>query len=107
MAKRFELYFATLTKTLIAYGILDSCFKLRNTGSQVRWIRWSNNNLSGMVQRAVLNGSNSVWRQFKAAVPKGSILRTLLFILFINDIVSDINASIKLFADDTSFCRDS
>jgi hypothetical protein len=32
----------------------------------------------------------------------GSILGPLLFLLFINDIVTDIKASIKLFADDTS-----
>jgi hypothetical protein len=30
------------------------------------------------------------------------ILGPLLFLLFINDIVTDIKASIKLFADDTS-----
>jgi hypothetical protein len=31
-----------------------------------------------------------------------SILGSLLFLLFINDIVTDIKASITLFADDTS-----
>ena len=32
----------------------------------------------------------------------GLYIRSLLFLLFINDIVTDIKASIKLFADDTS-----
>ena len=50
----------------------------------------------------VINGSNSDWLSINAGVPQGSILGSLLFIIFINDIVQDIDAQIKLFADDTS-----
>jgi ABC-type antimicrobial peptide transport system ATPase subunit len=50
----------------------------------------------------VFNGSNSNWIPIRAGVPQGSILNSLLFITFINDIVNEINAEIKLFADDTS-----
>ena len=35
-------------------------------------------------------------------MPQGSILGTLLFLVFINDILEEINSSIRLFADDTS-----
>jgi hypothetical protein len=41
----------------------------------------------------VLNGSKSKWKTLNAGV---------LFLLFINDIVTDSKESIKLFADDTS-----
>jgi hypothetical protein len=58
--------------------------------------------LSNRKQRVVINNSNSQWRDIKAGVPQGSILEPLLFIIFINDIVTDIQSTIKLFADDTS-----
>jgi hypothetical protein len=35
-------------------------------------------------------------------MPQGSILGPLFFIIFLNDIVIDIQSTIKLFADDTS-----
>jgi hypothetical protein len=50
----------------------------------------------------IINGSNSNCLPVKAGLPQSSILGPLLFIIFINDIVSEINAEIKLFADDTS-----
>jgi hypothetical protein len=53
-------------------------------------------------QRVVINNSTSSWRDINAGVPQGSILGPLLFIVFINDILTDINSTMKLFADDTS-----
>ena len=37
-----------------------------------------------------------------AGLPQGSLLGLLLFLVYINDIVTDIDSNIRLFADDTS-----
>ena len=58
--------------------------------------------LSDRHQRVVLNGQSSKWSHIKAEVPQGSILRPLLFLVYINDLPEGLTTSAKLFADDTS-----
>jgi hypothetical protein len=53
-----------------------------------------------MIVNMVIYTTN--WLPVRAGVPQSSIPDTLLFFIFINDIVNEINAEIKLFADDTS-----
>ena len=50
----------------------------------------------------VLNGQHSSWRDESAAVPQGSILGPLLFLVYINDLSNGLKPNLKLFADDTS-----
>ena len=50
----------------------------------------------------VLPGVFSHWTDLKAGVPQVSILGPLLFLIYINDTVRNINSSIRFFADDTS-----
>ena len=65
-------------------------------------LRWFTNYLKDRKQRVVIPGAKSNWNYIQAGVPQGSILGPILFLIYINDIVSDIQANIRLFADDTS-----
>ena len=57
--------------------------------------------LTDRKQRVLLNGKSSNWDIISAGVPQGSVLGPLLFLIYINDIVHNVECDIKLFADDT------
>ena len=76
--------------------------KLRAAGVTGEILNWLKNYLSDRKPRIVLPGAVSDWLFIGAGVPQGSILGPLLFLLYINDLVTDIVSNIRLSADDTS-----
>ena len=49
----------------------------------------------------ITEGFSSNWENTQAGVPQGSVLGPYLFLIYINDIVQNINCN-RVFADDTS-----
>ena len=76
-------------------------FKLRQSGIGGRLLAWLRDYLCDRKQRVLLSGATSDIVSITAGVPQGFILGPLLFLVYINDIVTDIHSPVRLFADDT------
>ena len=74
--------------------------KLFSYGIGGKTLKWIDAFLCFRQQRVVVNGVKSDWAPVVSGVPQGTVLGPLLFSLHINDIMSDIESEIRLFADD-------
>ena len=77
-------------------------FKLKSYGIQDPLLSLIKSFLSDRLQRVVLNGQHSTWKEVLAGVPQDSILGPLFFLVFINDLPDGLQSNVKIFADDTS-----
>ena len=77
-------------------------FKLQQNGISGNLLNIFEDFLKNRKQRVVLIGQTSNWENIYAGVPQGSILGTLLFLIYINDLAENLSSNPKLFADDTS-----
>ena len=68
--------------------------KLKVLGITGRLLKWLTDYLDNRHQRVVINGVHSDWLIINSGVPQGSILGPLLFLVYINDIIIDIDADI-------------
>ena len=76
-------------------------FKLEQNGISGGLLKLFGNYLSNRKQRVILNGSYSEYSIIKSGVPQGSVLGTLLFLICINDLESNIKSNIHFFVDNT------
>ena len=76
-------------------------YKLKKCGVSGDFLSLIRSFLKDRKQRTVLNGQNSLWEDVSAGVPHGSILGPLFFLVYINDLATDVKCCVKLFADDT------
>lgn len=74
--------------------------KMKYYGIRNCTLSWINSFLRGRNQKVVADGECSPQAAVTSGVPQGTVLGPTLFLVFINDIATNINSNIRLFADD-------
>ena len=90
--KAFDtIYHSILVNKLSQYGVCDDSLKFFESY------------ISEQIQCCSVNGYTGTLRHIKYGVPQGSILGSLLFIIYINDLPNVVkNGKICMYADDTN-----
>ena len=79
--------------------------KLKAHGIGDGIIYWIEQWLTDRRQRVVVGGEVSNWKSVLCGVPQESVLRPLLFLIYINDLDDKITSNVLKFADETKVFR--
>ena len=79
--------------------------KLESYGIKGDILLWIKAFLVGRTQEVIVNGVKSKCAPVESGIPQGSVLGPMLFVIYINDILDNIDSNGLMFADDTKIFR--
>ena len=77
--------------------LISKLYELGITGNILGWISAF---LRGRIMSVQVAGQNSYQRNVTSGVPQGSVLGPILFIIYVNHVISSVSSECKIFADD-------
>ena len=75
--------------------------KLVQIGVNSQVTNWTQDFLARRTQIVVVDGYPSTAKLVTSGVPQGSVVHPILFLVYINDMFTDINSEVRVFANDT------
>ena len=89
-ANSHVLFFCDISKAFDRVWHKGLLFKLKEHGTGDNLLTWLTSYLYNRKQKVVIHASESSLLPLKAGVPQGSVLRPLLFIIYVNNITQSL-----------------
>ena len=79
--------------------------KLQHYGIRGQLLSWIESFLTGRSQKVLVEGKTSSYVPVVSGVPQGTVLGSMLFLIYINDLPKNVTSTTRLFADDSLLYR--
>ena len=97
----FDVIYTDFSKAFDSVPHERLFLKLGAMGIRGDILSWIKSFLRGRTQCLNVDGRKSTWRDVLPGIPQGSVIRPILFVIFINEMPSEVKHNFcKLFADD-------